>query len=164
MSESNIDLAACPFCNGNAEFRRIENRDGVANVGGEFIECTKCGACTNIVFSVMEPAKAQLLDRWNRRTVGKKDVWPGDITNKLVVHIWHCEEEDILIGMNGHITSHVFKQLEKDLMERECGGPWGEYLLNATWNHGMRESYGQNEVAPYWAFDEIARRPFSDAT
>ena len=37
------------------------------NYGGEWVECSKCHACTNIRFPLKEPVKPLLAEQWNRR-------------------------------------------------------------------------------------------------
>lgn len=61
----NDDLALlpCPFCGGEAERQDIEARDGEDNAGSSYIECTGCGACTQLHFD----RKENLLDSWNKR-------------------------------------------------------------------------------------------------
>lgn len=61
----NDDLALlpCPFCGREAKRHDIEAREDVDNAGASYIECTGCGACTQLHFD----RKENLLDSWNRR-------------------------------------------------------------------------------------------------
>ncbi len=65
------ELLPCPFCGGEAAFVRNEEcgDDGEPheNFGGEWVECAKCRACTNIRFPLMESVKPLLAEQWNRR-------------------------------------------------------------------------------------------------
>ena len=53
-------LRPCPFCGGIAEMG--ENDDGA-----NFIECTSCGASTNLQYSLKDDGRPQLIERWNER-------------------------------------------------------------------------------------------------
>ncbi|WP_323145956.1 Lar family restriction alleviation protein [Pseudomonas marginalis] len=61
-------LLRCPFCGSNAQFAH----DGD---GGHWIECKheRCGASTNIRYSVKEDCKPLLTEQWNNR-VRKKNI------------------------------------------------------------------------------------------
>lgn len=56
-------LRPCPFCGGPAKREDITEDDGFCNIGGSYIGCASCGACTAVVFG----RKETLLDRWNIR-------------------------------------------------------------------------------------------------
>lgn len=57
------ELLPCPFCGRPAKRHDIEAREDVDNAGASYIECTGCGACTQLHFD----RKENLLDSWNRR-------------------------------------------------------------------------------------------------
>lgn len=59
------ELLACPFCGQAPRHGRCDLAG--ANFGGEFIECSNCGASTNLVFPTMGDVKRELVERWNRR-------------------------------------------------------------------------------------------------
>lgn len=59
-------LSACPFCGGAAARHDIEAREDVDNAGASYIECSKCGATTQLHFD----RKENLVDSWNRRPPG----------------------------------------------------------------------------------------------
>jgi Lar family restriction alleviation protein len=65
MSEQS--LKPCPFCGGAAQFQSIPNEDGDPQAGGEYVECSQCQNCTNLVFPLMDDVKRELAERWNRR-------------------------------------------------------------------------------------------------
>lgn len=75
-------LQACPCCGGAAIFRAIPADEGVANGGGEFVECTKCGLCTNLMFPLMDDVKGQLAEKWNTRHLAER---PGEAVGWEVV-------------------------------------------------------------------------------
>ena len=58
MSEKK--LLPCPFCGGEAKRITLEDE---GNSGGDVIACTKCDACSMVVFG----EKEYLHDAWNRR-------------------------------------------------------------------------------------------------
>ncbi|MGY3359719.1 Lar family restriction alleviation protein [Bradyrhizobium sp. GM0.4] len=58
-----MGLLPCPFCGGEADRQDIEAIDGDDNPGGSYIECTACGACTQIHYG----RKENLIDSWNSR-------------------------------------------------------------------------------------------------
>lgn len=63
-------LAACPFCGGPAEWNQHEGSPIAMDdpmAGAQWIECLKCGASTNLMYSVMDDCAPQLLEKWNRR-------------------------------------------------------------------------------------------------
>jgi Lar family restriction alleviation protein len=57
------EMKPCPFCGGEPNRCDIEAREDVDNAGASYIECTKCGACTQLHFD----RKENLLDSWNAR-------------------------------------------------------------------------------------------------
>lgn len=59
-------LLPCPFCGGPAEM-------GETDDSANFIECHKCGASSNLQYSLKEDGRPDLVARWNKRT-GKKAV------------------------------------------------------------------------------------------
>lgn len=61
MSNDQI-LAPCPFCGSPANRFTIED-DSDPNHGGDVIACSRCDACTRVVFG----EKAGLADLWNSR-------------------------------------------------------------------------------------------------
>ena len=64
MSEQttyNSALLGCPFCGGDAHYG--ENTDE----GLEWIECSKCKACTTAMAPLMEDVKELLAEAWNQR-------------------------------------------------------------------------------------------------
>ncbi len=63
-------LMPCPFCAGEAERQDVPAIDGDDNGGGSYIECSKCGACTQLHFD----RKENLLDSWNRRTWHQSEI------------------------------------------------------------------------------------------
>lgn len=60
------ELLPCPHCGQQPSFGVIEE-DG-ANFGAEFIDCSNCGASTNLVFPCKGDVKRELRERWNKRT------------------------------------------------------------------------------------------------
>ena len=54
------ELLPCPFCGCKAEMQ--DNGDGA-----DYIECLKCGASTNLQYSLKDDGRPQLRERWNRR-------------------------------------------------------------------------------------------------
>jgi Lar family restriction alleviation protein len=64
---SEQSLKPCPFCGGAAQFQSIPNEDGNPQAGGEYVECSQCQSCTNLVFPLMDDVKRELAGRWNRR-------------------------------------------------------------------------------------------------
>lgn len=54
------DLLPCPFCGGEAKLM-------LADDNANFIECQKCGASTNLQYSIKDDARPDLIERWNRR-------------------------------------------------------------------------------------------------
>jgi Lar family restriction alleviation protein len=61
-------LKPCPFCGGKAKYREIEAVEiDTPNAGAEYIECTKCGACTNLTFPAMDGVKEIVIEKWNKR-------------------------------------------------------------------------------------------------
>jgi Lar family restriction alleviation protein len=64
-----VDLLPCPFCGGAAKRHDIEAREDVDNAGASYIECTGCGACTQLHFD----RKENLIDSWNRRVNSSGD-------------------------------------------------------------------------------------------
>jgi len=54
-------LLGCPFCGGDARYG--ENTDE----GLEWIECSKCNACTTAMAPLMQGVKELLAEAWNRR-------------------------------------------------------------------------------------------------
>ena len=64
-----LKLKDCPFCGGQA---KLESTPDEAN----FIECSSCGAATNLQWSLKDDAIPLLVNRWNRReSIGKIGVW-----------------------------------------------------------------------------------------
>lgn len=64
-----MKLKPCPFCGSPAAFHQIPDADeSIPNAGGQYVECSKCGACTRLAFACMDDPKPMLADLWNRRT------------------------------------------------------------------------------------------------
>jgi hypothetical protein len=66
-----VELKPCPFCGGEARFGVIKegsmySADDV-NLGGEYIECSKCYTSTKLVFPLGQQAKPILILLWNQR-------------------------------------------------------------------------------------------------
>lgn len=66
------DLSRCPFCDGAA---RWNHNDGTITIdstaGAHWIDCTVCGASTNLRYSLMEDCRPLLAEQWNRRTASR---------------------------------------------------------------------------------------------
>src|SRR6476660_1211204 len=60
-SATGYDLKPCPFCGAAVAMRDTEDN-------ANYIECTKCGASTNLQYSVKEDARPDLIE-WNKRTL-----------------------------------------------------------------------------------------------
>lgn len=54
-------INSCPFCQAKAEMRETEDN-------ANYIECTGCGASTNLQYSLKEDGRPDLIERWNNRT------------------------------------------------------------------------------------------------
>lgn len=65
-------LLPCPFCGGNAHYLIIDQEEDPRKAGGEYIECTNCGASTNITIPLMDVVTEIVIEKWNRRTKPKK--------------------------------------------------------------------------------------------
>lgn len=66
------ELLPCPCCGGEAHFDEVpvnqfELEGQPSNAGGQFVECSKCGLSTNLMFPLMDDVKGELAERWNRR-------------------------------------------------------------------------------------------------
>jgi Zn ribbon nucleic-acid-binding protein len=55
-------ISPCPFCQASAEMRNTGAEDNA-----DYIECTGCGASTNLQYSIKEDGRGQLIERWNNR-------------------------------------------------------------------------------------------------
>jgi Lar family restriction alleviation protein len=63
-------LKPCPFCGGEAEWNQCEGDPLNLNdpmAGANWIECLKCGASTNLRYSLMDDCRPLLGEQWNRR-------------------------------------------------------------------------------------------------
>lgn len=69
-------LLPCPFCGSKAERYTLTDD---ANAGGDVISCTKCDACTRVVFG----EKEGLVDAWNARAAPAKDVRAGNTASRI---------------------------------------------------------------------------------
>lgn len=56
-------LKPCPFCKGRAEYAETTQE----NAGGLCATCTKCNACSAVVFGDKEDPHAHVAFLWNRR-------------------------------------------------------------------------------------------------
>lgn len=70
-SDQKENLLPCPFCAGKAVRFTIED-DSDTNHGGDLITCSKCDACTRVVFG----EKTGLLALWNSRAISAH-AWLG---------------------------------------------------------------------------------------
>jgi len=52
----------CPFCGASAGMREAADE-------ANYIECSKCGASTNLQYSLKEDGRPDLIERWNRRVI-----------------------------------------------------------------------------------------------
>lgn len=57
-------LKPCPFCGSKAKYKYIIDGD---NEGAEYVECTNCGASTNLTFPIKDDVKEIVIEKWNRR-------------------------------------------------------------------------------------------------
>jgi Lar family restriction alleviation protein len=104
-ADQNIALLPCPFCGGTAQFQSIPNEDGDPQAGGEYVECSQCQSCTNLVFPLMDGVKRQLAERWNRRPTGDAMLElraQGWRWQEYAEHLEHCVE----CGMTGPDSCH----------------------------------------------------------
>jgi Lar family restriction alleviation protein len=62
-----MNLKPCPFCGGKPKYQIVDSTEDTPNAGGEYIECTKCGASTNLTFPAMDDVKKIVIEKWNRR-------------------------------------------------------------------------------------------------
>lgn len=53
-------ISPCPFCTAAAEMRETEDN-------ANYIECTGCGASTNLQYSIKDDGRPDLIERWNNR-------------------------------------------------------------------------------------------------
>ena len=84
MTALDTKLLPCPFCGGEAERYTIMEGDEVANVGGDVISCTKCGASSHVEFG----EKANLVDAWNRRASPSQGEGPAaDVVEAQIEHM-----------------------------------------------------------------------------
>jgi Lar family restriction alleviation protein len=63
-------LKPCPFCGGDAEWNQHEGDPLKLDdpmTGANWIECLKCGASTNLRYSLMDDCRPVLAEQWNRR-------------------------------------------------------------------------------------------------
>ena len=67
MSHEPPHLLPCPFCAREARFEKVSHDPFDNNYGGEYVECSNCGASTKLWFPLKEDVKRQLLEAWNRR-------------------------------------------------------------------------------------------------
>ncbi len=58
--EGRIDLKACPFCGGEADIAKVQNKGQDFYVS--WVECMQCHCSTHVFSSLREAAAA-----WNRR-------------------------------------------------------------------------------------------------
>lgn len=61
------ELLPCPFCGGQAEHGAIEAEPDHPDTGGRFVQCTVCGASTNLRFACGDDPKPILRGQWNTR-------------------------------------------------------------------------------------------------
>jgi len=84
-------LLPCPFCGGVPHMR---NNDGAASMdsdaGAHWIECAKCGASTNLRFSLMEDCRPLLVEQWNRRAQAAPSAAAGEQTTNRSQIITLC--------------------------------------------------------------------------
>lgn len=67
MNDTTRDaLLPCPFCGGKPEQFCIDD-EGDENYGGHGIQCTKCGASTNLRFACGDDPVPLQVEAWNRR-------------------------------------------------------------------------------------------------
>ncbi len=68
--KADVKLKPCPFCGGVARYKEIS--DGNYNAGAEYIECTKCGASTNLTLPLKDDVTGIVIEKWNTRISLKK--------------------------------------------------------------------------------------------
>lgn len=81
MDKTKEELMPCPFCGGKARFDKVDESDS-ENVGGEFIQCTKCQTGTKLIFPLNIDVKPLLCEIWNNR-VSSPSLPPQEETAKL---------------------------------------------------------------------------------
>lgn len=62
----NNSIDPCPCCGGTARVMVCADESS-ENFEGKWIECCKCGLCTQIRFPLQEDVAPQLIEMWNRR-------------------------------------------------------------------------------------------------
>jgi len=57
-------LKRCPFCGGKAQycFASLPQYEG-----GQYIECTQCGATTNLTYPIKDSVEDIVCEKWNTR-------------------------------------------------------------------------------------------------
>lgn len=80
-------LKQCPCCGGDAEF----DRDGH---GWHWIQCRKCGMCTNQRASTMEDCRPLLAEAWNMRTADVAHPADAALTDTTRTNMIDCFNGD----------------------------------------------------------------------
>ena len=76
MMEDDLTLKPCPFCGGEAYYRKPYKQSGTAFVAVS-VECKSCGAAPYMImvyeFATEAHKKAAIARCWNRRAAEKED-------------------------------------------------------------------------------------------
>ena len=111
MSKGQEELKPCPFCGGEA--MRV-TLDDDANFDGDVIVCTKCDACSRVVFG----EKEGLVDAWNRRQQAPAAITSAEQLTALLENVRGLH--DICAEF---IAEDVFGQLGQPVpaQDEQCG-------------------------------------------
>lgn len=78
------ELKPCPCCGGDAEFDRDEH-------GWHWIQCRKCGMCTNQRASTMEDCRPLLAEAWNMRTADVAHPADAALADEIEWPVYHTQ-------------------------------------------------------------------------
>lgn len=140
------ELKPCPFCGDDARYICVPTDDEEdPNAGGEYIECSSCGASTTIYFPVKDSVERILMERWNRRapaSLPAQDAASGQETNSLKGGDCHPRDRSLRTGQDSvtgaaHPTNADHEAApspspEDEIVERcavvceQIGTDWGE--------------------------------------
>lgn len=61
-------IKPCPCCGGEAKLEQVPHKPRSRNSGGYYIECSRCGITTRLVFAEKGDVERELREVWNRRS------------------------------------------------------------------------------------------------